>query len=71
MTFMYISSMIRNILKSIYNSQRTREETKIHMVLILLFKFIYHYNKSCKKLNIHSIRYYVGCADIKDVLQKY
>ena len=56
MTFMYISSKIRNILKSIYNSQRTREETKIHMVLILLFKFIYHYNKSCKKLNIHSIR---------------
>ena len=55
MTFMYISSMIRNILKSIYNSQRTREETKIHMVLILLLKFIYYDNKSCKKLNIHSI----------------
>ena len=34
-------------------------------------KFIYNDNKSCKKLNIHSISIDIWSAGIKDVLQKY
>ena len=54
-----------------FTKNERRKQEFICIKIILPLKFIYNDNKSCKKLNIHSIRIGIWSADVKDVLQKY
>ena len=54
-----------------FTKNKKRKQKFICFKIIFLLKFIYYDDKSCKKLNIHSISIGIWSADIKDVLQKY
>ena len=54
-----------------FTKNKRRKQKFICIKIILPLKFVYNDNKSCKKMNIHSISLGIWSADIKDVLQKY
>ena len=54
-----------------FTKNKRRKQEFICFKIILPLKFIYNDNKSCKKLNIHSISTGIRSVDIKNILQKY
>ena len=54
-----------------FTKNKRRKQEFICFKIILPVKFMSNDNKSCKKLNIHSVSVGIWSADIKDVLQKY